>query len=442
MPVLDPLAAREFAIDVVRRLRTAGFDALWAGGCVRDHLLGVEPKDYDVATNAEPGQIRAVFGPRRTLVIGQAFGVITVLGPRRAGQIEVATFRCEGGYSDGRRPDYVTFCSAQEDARRRDFTINGMFFDPLDNRVVDYVGGRRDLQRRLVRAIGNPEARFGEDKLRMLRAVRFASTFQFELDPGTLAAVRRHAAEIILVSAERIGAELRRMMVDANRARAVELLAAAGLLPIVFPELRDLVPRAPFDALELTPESTPAPPPSVSPEPSPWQTTISILRRLETSSFPVVLAALVRTAFLSESGRAADIGPLCRRLKLTAADRNESAFLLQHEAAIRTSRALPWPKLQRILIRRGAADLIAYGRAVAAVIDGHTADIDYAAQRLAQPREQLDPPPLITGDDLARLGIPSGPAYRRILTAVRDAQLEQRIVSREQALELAARLDG
>jgi tRNA nucleotidyltransferase/poly(A) polymerase len=348
---------------------------------------------------------------------------MTVLGPRGAGQIEVATFRRDVGYSDGRHPDHVAFCDAQEDAQRRDFTINGMFFDPLDNRVVDYVGGQEDLQRRLVRAIGDPAARFAEDKLRMLRAVRFAATFQFALDPGTLAAIQRHAAEVVAVSAERIAAELRRMLVDENRAHAVELLVASGLMPIVFPELAGFVPASPTDA------------PSIA-----WQTTMTILRCLRTASFSVALATLVRETFRDESRGGGDIEPLCRRLKLTVADRKESEFLLRHESAIRTARSLPWPQLQRILIQDGAPDLLSYGRAVAEVVDGHTADIDYAAQRLAQPLDHLNPPPLITGDDLHRLGIPAGPGYKRILETVRDTQLDGRIHASQEALELAQRL--
>lgn len=423
----DPQRAREFAVEVVRRLREAGFAALWAGGCVRDRLLGLEPKDYDVATDAAPEQIRAVFGRRQTLAIGQAFGVITILGPRGAGPIEVATFRRDGGYSDGRHPDQVTFCNDREDALRRDFTINGMFFDPLEQRVVDYVGGQQDLQRRLVRAIGDPTARFAEDKLRMLRAVRFAATFQFTLDPGTLAAIRQHAGDIVVVSAERIGGEVRRMLVDPHRARAVELLAASGLLTVVFPELSVLVPP-------LLPAS-----PGESP-PAAWQTTRAILGGLKTSAFSVALAALIREVFRGESGGVGDIEPLCRRLKLTVADRKQAEFLLRHETAIRAARSLPWPQLQRILIQDGAADLVSYGRAVAEVVDGHTADIDEAAECLARPLAQLNPPPLITGNDLQRLGILPGPDYRRILDAVRDAQLEQRIVAAPEALDLALRL--
>src|SRR5208337_581044 len=181
--MIDPEQQRRFALEVVRRLRAAGFEAYWAGGCVRDELLGRRPKDYDVATSAAPPQIRELFGNRRTLPLGAAFGVITVLGPRpadpayRVPMIEVATFRQDAEYSDGRHPDHVTFSSAREDAARRDFTINGMFFDPVERTVIDFVGGQEYLRQGLIRAIGSPRLRFGEDKLRMLRAVRFAAAF-------------------------------------------------------------------------------------------------------------------------------------------------------------------------------------------------------------------------------------------------------------------------
>jgi poly(A) polymerase len=424
MSLPDPQRARDFAVEVVRRLRAAGYAALWAGGCVRDRLLQLDPKDYDVATDALPEQIRAIFGHRKTLAIGQAFGVITVLGPRGAGQIEIATFRRDGGYRDGRHPDRVTFCDAREDALRRDFTINGMFFDPLENRVVDYVGGQADLQRGVVRAIGDPAARIAEDKLRMLRAVRFAATFQFALDPGTQAAIQRHAEDIVVVSAERIGGEVRRMLVDRHRAKAVELLAVCGLLTQVFPELSGLG----------SPAAAAASPPDA------WQITLAVLRALQTCRFSVALAALVREALAGRPDGPDAIERLCQRLKLSTADRKETEFLLRHEAAIRAARSLPWPQLQRILIQDGAADLVRYARAVAEVVDGHTVEIDYAAQCLARPIAQLNPPPLLTGDDLRRLGLPPGPGYRQILAAVRDAQLEQRIGSAEEAQDLALRL--
>src|SRR6185437_2477298 len=177
--MLDPERQREFALQVVEQLRAAGFESYGAGGCVRDQLLRRQPKDYDVATNATPDEICRVFAQRKTLKIGAAFGVIAVIGPRAAGTVEVTTFRRDAKYSDGRRPDSVTFSTAAEDAQRRDFTINGLFLDPIASQVLDFVGGQQDLQKQIVRAIGDPRARFSEDKLRMLRAVRMATTFDF-----------------------------------------------------------------------------------------------------------------------------------------------------------------------------------------------------------------------------------------------------------------------
>src|SRR5882757_9145104 len=175
----DSTKQRAFALEIAQKLRAAGYESLWAGGCVRDELLGITPKDYDVATSATPDQVRDLFGHRRTLPIGAAFGVVTVLGPRAAGQIEVATFRTDATYTDGRRPDSVHFTTAEHDAQRRDFTINGLFYDPIAKQVVDYVHGQNDLQAHIVRAIGDPHSRLSEDKLRLLRAVRFAAAFDF-----------------------------------------------------------------------------------------------------------------------------------------------------------------------------------------------------------------------------------------------------------------------
>src|SRR5579883_2074530 len=229
---------RDFAIEVVRRLREAGHEALWAGGCVRDELLRLIPKDYDIATSALPEQVQKLF--RRTIALGMSFGVIEVLGPRSSEgvlKIQVATFRSDVAYSDGRRPDAVVFASAREDALRRDFTINGMFFDPLENRLIDYVGGQKDLQARVLRAIGDPAQRFEEDKLRMLRAVRIATRFDLEIEPATAEAIRAQAPRIGIVSAERIAEELRKLLVDPHRARGMRWFMDLGLAEPILPEL-------------------------------------------------------------------------------------------------------------------------------------------------------------------------------------------------------------
>lgn len=222
---------RQAAIRIIHSLGKAGFEALLAGGCVRDTLLGKKPKDYDVATNATPVQICKLF--RRTIKVGAKFGVIIVLIDNH--QIEVATFRADTGYTDGRRPDKVSFTVAKEDAIRRDFTINGMFYDPLKKEVIDYVGGREDLKRKIIRTIGKADERFGEDYLRMLRAVRFAAQLDFEIEKTTLAAIKKHAGSITKISGERIAAELQSLSAAKNRKKGVELLIETGLAERVFP---------------------------------------------------------------------------------------------------------------------------------------------------------------------------------------------------------------
>ncbi len=272
---------RRFAEEVVRQLRDAGFEAYWAGGCVRDQLLGRVPKDYDVATDATPSQIQQVFRHRRTLALGAAFGVITVLGPRGAGQIEVTTFRRDATYSDGRHPDSVTFTSAREDALRRDFTINGLFSNPATKEILDFVGGQQDLALRLVRAIGDPAERFGEDKLRMLRAVRFSEALEFTLQKETFEAIRRMAHEITVVSPERILSEIQRILTDSHRSAGVRMLLETGLAEAVFPEVVPLddVQREQLDRA------------------------LSVIGRLDRPGFPLVLAALLHRRVESSQAR-------------------------------------------------------------------------------------------------------------------------------------------
>ena len=232
---------KQAAIEVVRRLQSHGFQALLAGGCVRDMLLGRTPKDYDVATDAIPDDVIRLFD--RTLKVGAKFGVVIVLLHHR--QVEVATFRRDTTYSDGRHPDQVIFADAAHDASRRDFTINGMFYDPVGERVIDYVEGRRDLSRAIIRTIGNADERFGEDYLRMLRAIRFATQLSFAIEPETFAAIQRNASAITRISGERIATELEAILVHPNRAAGVSRLFESGLADAIFPGLpADHGPRA------------------------------------------------------------------------------------------------------------------------------------------------------------------------------------------------------
>lgn len=400
---------REFALDVVKRLRDAGHEALWAGGCVRDQLLGLAPKDYDVATSARPDVVRDLFGRRRTLAIGASFGVITVLGGRPLDPIEVATFRSDGDYRDGRRPESVAFTDAEHDAERRDFTINGLFFDPLAERVVDYVGGVADLEARIVRAIGDPRRRFAEDKLRMLRAVRFAATYGFKLDAGTLAAIREMAGEVTAVSGERIGAELRRVLGHASRRRGVELLADAGLVKPLFPELAEHADRG--DGA--------------------WQAALTRLDRLTRAQFPAALAA-----WLYENVDEAGARAIGRRLRLSNKENERTAWLLGRLPTMASAEALAWPRLQRILAHEGAVDLVALA---AATLPEHDAGVAHCREVLARPVAAWNPPPVITGDDLIDHGFKSGRHFAALLDHLRDEQLEGRILTRNEALAEAQR---
>lgn len=422
MPSIDPHKQRAFAVDVVRRLREHAFEAYWAGGCVRDQLLGNMPKDFDVATTARPDDVRQVFGKRRTVAVGESFGVVCVVGPRDSGQVEVATFRQDAAYSDGRHPDSVRFSTPQADAERRDFTINGMFYDPLEDRVIDFVGGQDDLARRVIRAIGDPQSRFAEDKLRLLRAARFAAALDFEIDPATRDALEAMAPEITVVSIERIAAELRLMLVHDSRVQAMHLLHETRLLAAVLPEF-ETIDRP--DALTATGRTVD----------EAWVTTLEMLSVLKKPTFALALAVLLQ-AFVDADG--AEV--ISRRLKLSNRDAERCRWLVSHQNALVDAEHASWPKLQRILISEGIDELLALHEAAAAAQAKSTTHLEYCRQKLNLPSDELNPPPVITGDDLIRHGVPRGKQYQHLLEAARDAQLEKRVTTKEQALKLVDEL--
>ncbi len=405
MDHLIPAKQRQFAIEVVEELRGHGFTAYWAGGCVRDHLLHRTPWDYDVATDAKPDEIRHIFGRRRTLAIGAAFGVIAVVGPCEAGQVEVTTFRRDAAYRDGRHPESVSFSSPEEDAKRRDFTINGMFFDPLSDEVIDFVGGADDVRAGVVRAIGEPRERFTEDKLRLLRGVRFAALFNFKLDPSTETAIREMAAQITVVSAERIAAEMEIMLLDANRSRAVRLLDDTGLLAAILPEV------ARGESLDRT---------------------LVLLEKLTEPTFPLALAVLLHS--VGNPPIAIGVG---RRWRLPTRAFERTSWLLAHWGALANAQGVPWSRLQRLLIHEGIGDLLALHDTLATTGAFDASDVAYCRHRLAQPPDEVNPPPLITGDDLIALGIPRGKIYSELLEKTRDAQLDSQIHTHEEAVRFA-----
>ncbi len=409
--------ARRVALDVVKRLREHGYEALWAGGCVRDLLLGIEPLDYDVATSAMPKQVVAVFGKRHTRLVGAAFGVVLYVDSKTGIQVEIATFRTDSSYSDGRHPDAVTFSTPEEDARRRDFTINGMFFDPIDLRVIDYVGGRQDLEARTIRAIGDPEARIAEDKLRMLRAVRFAARFGFAIEPQTFDAIVRHAAEIVVVAPERILMEIQRTLECSNAAIAVRLWQRTGLLRHLLPEI----------ARESSVDGA-----------------ARLLEHLPNSDWIVKLAALLlpwgdqqRSVDWEDLGRR-----IQRRFRLSNDQRKLFVFCLATQSALARAHAVRWSQVQPVVASpwcRHAIDLLEARWKAGQVPEETKTAVEWVKRQWELPPEQLDPPPLLTGDDLKLAGIPPGPHYARILAAVRQKQLDGELGDADAALEWARR---
>jgi poly(A) polymerase len=431
---------REFAIEVVRRLREAGHEALWAGGCVRDELLGLTPQDYDVATDARPEQIQQLF--RRTVAVGASFGVIEVLGPRPL-SVEVATFRSDVSYSDGRHPDAVVFSSAREDALRRDFTINGMFFDPLTATLHDYVGGLADLERRALRAIGDPRQRFAEDKLRMLRAVRVASRFDLAIDPATSDAIQEMAAQIVVVSAERIADELHKILVLPNRSRGLRLFMDLGLAAPIMPEL------LPMKGLPQGPPALPAG--------DLWEHVLRVLDRLgDTPSFPLAFAALLHDVGKPRTvGRTPDrytfyghehvgrrlTGEIALRLKLSNEQRERAEWLVEKHQILCDIRHMKTSKVKTLLVHPGIRELLDLHRADALASDRSIEHVEYCERLLREwSAEDLNPPPLLTGHDLVRAGLEPGPEFKRLLDAVRESQLEGTIKTPKEARELVERL--
>ena len=414
-PPANPEQSRQFATEVVRRLRDAGHEALWAGGCVRDELLGRSPADYDVATSATPEEVRGVFGHRRTLAVGAAFGVITVLGPPGAGQIEVATFRTDAPYTDGRHPSGVTFASAIEDAQRRDFTINGLFLDPISGAVHDHVGGRVDLAAGVVRAIGVPALRFGEDHLRMLRAVRFAAAFGFALDGETRAAIERMRHLVTTVSPERIAEELRAMVARPGRRRALELLAETGL------------------AAEVLPEVAPGAAGATAATDAAWAAAARVVDALDEPGLPAALAALYGPAGPRPLGQAAS------RLRLSNREAKLAAWLMEGAAEFdgRAIEGRPWSAAQPWLAHDDAFLLADLLRARGDCGLGSAATAAWVTAQLARPRADLDPPPLLTGADLLAAGVASGPEMGALLAQIRTLQLDGEIKTREEALARA-----
>ncbi len=413
MPAIshDPAAARAFAADVALRLRGEGFETYWAGGCVRDELLGRTPADYDVATSAKPDEVRRVFGKHRTLAVGAAFGVITVLGPKPAGQVEVATFRADAPYTDGRHPAGVTFCSAREDAQRRDFTINGLFLDPVTGEVHDFVGGRDDLAAGVVRAIGVPSMRFGEDHLRMLRAIRFTAFFGFVLDPDTRAAIETMTHLVASVSPERIAAELRAMVSRTGRRQALELLRDTGLAREV---LLEVAPPASSDAS--------------------WNDAARIIGAFDEPDLPMAMATLAHDAGSDVLAR------MHKRLRLSNHEAKAAHWIRDGVVALDEApdpRTRPWSTVQPWAAGPWAKQLADGLRARAACGFGDSGRAAWFTAQTERPRHEIDPVPLVTGDELLAAGIPPGRPIGAALAHIRSLQLDGGITTKTEAIAAA-----
>jgi poly(A) polymerase len=447
--------AKQHAAEIVRALRARGHQAYLAGGCVRDLLLGREPADYDVATDATPRQVMQIFP--QTLAVGEQFGVVlvplqhderAVAGEdARRSTVEVATFRSDLGYSDGRHPDEVRFTQdPREDVARRDFTINGMMLDPMadpkSKQILDFVGGRDDLKARIIRAIGDSERRFAEDKLRMLRAVRFAARFDFKIDPATLEAIKKLAPQIHQVSCERVREELTKMLTEGRARRAFELLDMSALLPEVLPEI------AAMKGVEQ--------PPQFHPEGDVFTHTLLLLDKLPLKcSKTLAWGALLHDVGKPPTFRVApdrirfdnhvEVGvkmaaEICRRLRFSNHETDQILSLVDNHMRFKDVQRMKQSTLKRFLRLPAFDEHLELHRLDCLSSHGQLDSYVYSQEQLRSlPPEAIRPEPLITGQDLIEAGYKPGPRFKEILTAIEDAQLEGRVESREAAMEYVRR---
>jgi len=422
------------ARTLVEKLRAAGHVAYFAGGCVRDLVRGQTPKDIDIATDARPEQVQKIF--RRTHAVGAHFGVVVVVEDEW--QFEIATFRSDGAYLDGRHPVAVNFSSPEEDARRRDFTINGMFFDPPNDAVIDFVGGREDLDAGIVRAIGDPARRFAEDRLRLLRAIRFATVLQFEIEPVTWEAIIQAAPGISEISAERIREELVRIFLSPQRVRGWDLLDASGLMKIVLPEL---------EAMKGCEQ-----PPQFHPEGDVFRHTRLMLELLpEKVSLPLVLSVLFHdigkppTSSVDDTGRIRFNGhdrvgaemteAIMQRLRFSRVEIDATVEAVRQHMVFKDVPNMRLAKLKRFMARPTFADELELHRVDCASSHGMLENYEFLQRKQTEfANEPIIPPPLVRGDDLITLGMKPGPRFREILDAVETLQLEGELSDHNEAV--------
>ncbi len=437
--------ARAFAESICGTLRAAGHQAYFVGGCVRDILLRREPADYDVATDATPDRVQQLFP--NSLAVGAKFGVIVVTENSEGSgglQVEVATFRSDVGYSDGRHPDHVTYAkSPQEDVKRRDFTVNALLLDPETEEVLDFVGGRGDLRSGIIRAIGRPAERFNEDKLRMVRAVRFAARFRYAIEGRTFSAIQTLAAQVHQVSPERLRDELTKLLTEGAARRAFELLDETRLLPELLPEV------ARMKGVEQ--------PPEYHPEGDVWTHTLMMIEGLpagcpRTLAWGVLLHDVGKpSTFTAPSGPGdrirfnehAEIGTrmaeeICRRLRFSNDDTDQIAALVANHMRFKDVPQMKPATLKRFVRLPRFEEHLQLHRLDCLSSHGHLDNYEFVRRFLAEtPPEQVRPPRLLDGDDLIGLGLKPGPQFKAILERVEEAQLDGTVNDREGAIRLA-----
>jgi poly(A) polymerase len=422
------------AIAIVRKLRAAGFVAYFNGGCVRDRMLGIAPKDYDIATDARPEVVQRMFD--RTVDVGAKFGVICVI--LDGDQYEVAMFRADAEYTDGRRPSSIRFGTIEEDAIRRDFTIGGMYFDPIEERLIDLVGGMRDLRAGIVRAIGNPYDRFEEDRLRILRAARFAARFDFTIDPATWAAMKRAAPTISTIAAERIGEELVRLMTEGGAARGMDLLKESGLMQALIPEVLEMVGCAQPD--------------NFHPEGDVYRHTrlgVSMLAAgcSETVAFGILLHDIAKPRTRAVAGDkltfyghtdqgAVMAAEIMARLKRSRFVQERVAYLVRDHLRLCMAPRMRAATLKRMLAEDGFDELMQVTLMDTLASSSYMGFWNFCAERRrTMTTAEIRPPRLVRGDDLIGMGFKPGPRFKAILKDVEDQQLDGALTTREAALD-------
>lgn len=427
---------QQLATQIVKRLRDSGFQALFAGGCVRDQLMGKPAKDIDIATDAHPKEIQSLFP--RTAPVGVQFGVVLVIEEGVA--FQVATFRSDGRYIDGRHPEEVRHSKTpQEDASRRDFTMNGLYFDPVDQKILDFVGGREDIQKKIVRTIGDPKMRFQEDKLRLFRAVRFASTLEFEIEKKTFAALRGLADKITEVSAERIREELVKLLAGGRADRGLTLLDETGLLAKVLPEVSCMKGIAQ--------------PPQFHPEGDVFVHTRMMMGMLD--QLPERPAVLAMSTLLHDVGKpptfrqapdrirfdnhdrvgARMARDICHRLRFSKDEIDQVAEGVEKHMDFKNAPKMREATLKRFMRRPTFPWEIEMHRIDCMASHGDLTVYGFLKERYAEFRKEIPKPQLlVTGDDLIELGFSPGPQFKEILSAVEDQQLERRLSSKEEAV--------